>query len=167
MQKKISVVILLFTLFTSAYAAEFTIQSPAFADFTSIPKQFTCDGTNHSPPLTWQNPPDNTQSFVIIVDDPDALNGVWVHWIAINIPGDATQLAEDAKLSAPAVNGKNGWGNSRYEGPCPPRGTNRYHYRLYALDTQLKLDEGASVQDVNSAMKKHILGHCELIGLYR
>ena len=156
-----------FVLCSNGYTADFMLQSPAFAQYAPIPSQYTCDGNNQSPPLIWKNAPENTQSFAIIVDDPDAIGGLWVHWVVFNIPSQVNQLAEAVKFSDGTIEGKNGWGNARYEGPCPPRGTNRYHFRLYALDSQLKLDQTARVGDVNRAMQGHIVGHCELIGMYR
>lgn len=144
-----------------------TIESSAFNPNTTIPQQYTCDGANDSPPLTWKGGPEETKSYVLIVDDPDAPNGTWVHWLLFNIPADTHQLTEKNHIPNGAITGKNSWGNSEYGGPCPPSGRHRYFFKLYALDTVLKLDENARKEDLLNAMENHILAKAELIGLYR
>ncbi|KTD06489.1 Phosphatidylethanolamine-binding protein [Legionella gratiana] len=144
----------------------FSLESPAFKHNALIPLEYTCEGDNHPPPLIWHNPPPHTQSFVLIMDDPDAPMGVWVHWVLLNLPADYRQLRTGATLPASVITGKNSWGKSSYGGPCPPSGTHRYFFKLYALDTLLSLDKTATKQIVEKAMQQHILEHCELIGKY-
>lgn len=153
-------------LSVSGFAASLTLESPAFNGNTSIPRQYTCDGADISPPLFWQSPPVNTKSFVLIVDDPDAPSGDWVHWVLFNIPADTWLLSEAAENPVGAVTGQNSWGQASYRGPCPPSGTHHYFFRLYALDTVLNLGATADKYDVLKAMQSHILELSELIGIY-
>ncbi len=143
-----------------------SLSSPAFSANSLIPQQYTCDGTDVSPALLWQSPPENTKSFVLIFDDPDAPAGDWVHWLLFNIPADIRSLPEAAKTPAGAVSGQNSWGKIGYRGPCPPGGTHHYFFRLYALDTLLNLGANANKQDVLKAMQNHILETSELMGYY-
>ncbi|KTD21953.1 Phosphatidylethanolamine-binding protein [Legionella lansingensis] len=142
-----------------------SIESPAFANNGFIPVQYTCDGADSSPPLLWKDAPVQTKSYVLIVDDPDAPAGTWVHWVLFNIPADVKQL-NGSGLPAGAESGKNSWGKVGYGGPCPPSGTHRYFFKLYALDTVLTLTSSANKQDVLKAMQNHVLESSELIGLY-
>ncbi|WP_019218198.1 YbhB/YbcL family Raf kinase inhibitor-like protein [Legionella tunisiensis] len=141
--------------------------SPAFAANTMIPIQYTCQGADISPALLWQDAPAETKSYVLILDDPDAPSGDWVHWVVFNIPPTVQRLADDAELPAGAINGKNSWGQTGYRGPCPPSGTHRYFFKLYALDMLLTLNANATKQDVLAAMANHVLEQSELMGLYR
>ena len=141
------------------------LKSDAFLNGQSIPAKYSCIGKNISPALTWSNPPAGTQSFALIVDDPDAPAGTWVHWVLFNIPSTTTSLEESADISAVAV-GKNSSGNMRYDGPCPPSGTHRYYFKLYALDSILDLSSGASKEQLLPAMKGHILAQGELMGTF-
>jgi len=124
------------------------LTSSAFANGGNIPQIYTCDGEDISPPLSWSNPPESTGSFALIVDDPDAPLGTWVHWVFFTGPADSRSLpaelpAQD-RLSDGSLQGKNGWGNIGYGGPCPPAGsTHTYIFELYALDTTLDLEAGA------------------------
>lgn len=149
----------------------FTLKSTAFGDGESIPRKYTCDGADISPPLEWSSVPESTRSFALIADDPDAPGGTWVHWVLYHIPSSARSLIEsippDAKLSDGSMHGKNGWGNLGYAGPCPPSGTHRYFFKLYALDTMLNLGSGATKEQLVSAMKGHIIGQSELMGKYK
>jgi Raf kinase inhibitor-like YbhB/YbcL family protein len=140
-------------------------KSDAFAGGQSIPAKYTCTGTNVSPALTWSNAPAGTQSFALIVDDPDAPMGTWVHWVLYSIPATTTSLQENADTSALSV-GKNSSGNMRYDGPCPPSGTHRYFFKLYALDSTLSLSPGATKEQLLNAMKGHILAQGELMGTF-
>ncbi|HAT2065154.1 TPA: YbhB/YbcL family Raf kinase inhibitor-like protein [Legionella pneumophila] len=142
------------------------LTSPAFEHNDFIPDEFTCHGLDRPPPLAWENAPPNTKSFVIIMDDPDALGGLWVHWVLFNIPASYNELDAAIDLPDSAVSVKNSWGKTGYGGPCPPRGTHRYFFRLYALDTFLSLDEKATKKDVEYAMQGHILETSELICKY-
>lgn len=161
------IVVMLFNLTTGGYAMALSIKSPSFSQQGLIPQQYTCDGENISPPLEWDNVPDKTQSYALIVDDPDAPAGLWVHWLLFNIPLDLKHLEEGATLPAGAISGQNSWGQIGYRGPCPPSGTHRYRFKLYALDTQINLDASATKVDLDNAMMNHVIEQAELIGLFR
>ncbi|ULQ57753.1 YbhB/YbcL family Raf kinase inhibitor-like protein [Flavihumibacter rivuli] len=141
-----------------------TVTSEAFTEEGEIPHRYTCDGAGVSPPLHIGGLPEGTQSLAIIVDDPDAPVGTWVHWLAWNMP--ATQLLKEDVH--PPVQGRNDFGDNRYGGPCPPRGpAHHYHFKVYALGTQLGLGEGARKIELERAMGSHIIGFGELVGLYQ
>jgi Raf kinase inhibitor-like YbhB/YbcL family protein len=147
------------------------ISSNAFSAGQAIPKKFTCDGPDVSPKLTWNEAPAKTQSFALIMDDPDAPVGTWVHWVLFDLPADTKELAEGVakqeQLANGARQGRNDFGNIGYGGPCPPPGKpHRYFFKLYALDVKLNLKAGATKADVERAMKGHILAQAELIGRY-
>jgi Raf kinase inhibitor-like YbhB/YbcL family protein len=141
------------------------ISSPAFADNGSIPARFTCQGEDVNPRLDMEGVPPGAKSLALIMDDPDAPAGTWDHWILFNVAPATASIAEDSVPSG-AVQGRNGWGNSEYGGPCPPSGTHRYVFRLYALDTALGLGSGASKAEVERAMAGHVLAQAKLTGLY-
>ena len=145
------------------------ITSSAFSDGALIPIKYTCDGDDISPPLVWSDIPENTASFVLINDDPDAPVGTWDHWILFNLEGKTTELAENVDLSklAGVQLGRNSWRRNDYGGPCPPYGTHRYFFKLYALDIKLDLPSGSSKQDIEKAMAGHILAEAELLGRYK
>jgi Raf kinase inhibitor-like YbhB/YbcL family protein len=148
------------------------ISSSAFKDGHPIPSQYTCDGGNISPPLTWKGAPANTESFVLIVDDPDSPTGIWTHWTVFNVPSDVSELAEDfAKTHAATPSAKDGVNSFKkvgYGGPCPPAGKpHRYFFKIYALDIALDLQPGASRKDLEAAMTKHILAIGQLMGTYQ
>ncbi len=149
---------------------EITIESPAFANEGLIPSKYTCDGENISPPLKWGNFPKETKSFAIINDDPDAPMGTWVHWVIYNIPANVNSLSENIpkaeKLPNGALQGKNSWGKIGYGGPCPPSGTHRYFFKIYALDTILNLPAGATKEQVLKSMQGHILAQGSFYGKY-
>ena len=149
----------------------FELTSTAFAARESIPRKYTCDGMDISPPLEWSNPPQGTQAFALIADDPDAPIGTWVHWVLYNLPGETCALPEgvppDAKLHDGSRHGKNSWGRLGYGGPCPPSGTHRYFFKLYALDAVLDLAAGVNKERLVQAMEGHVLAQTELVGLYR
>ena len=142
------------------------ITSPAFQENENMPPLYTCDSKNINPPLQIWNVPEGTKSFALILDDPDAMmaGSTWVHWIMWNIPADTKSIGED---SAPGVQGKTDFGKAGYGGPCPPTGTHRYSFRVYALDIMPGLSEGSTVTDLIPAMQGHILGQSELVGLYQ
>lgn len=135
-----------------------------------IPRQYTCDGGDQSPPLQWDEPPPGTRSFALIADDPDAPSGTFVHWVLFNLPAEARMLPEgirpEARLADGARHGRNSWGNQGYGGPCPPGGSHRYFFKLYALDTMLDLPAGASKEQLLRAMQGHTLAETELMGVY-
>lgn len=152
-----------------------TLSSPAFKNGASIPKAHTCDGDDLSPELRWDRVPPKTRSFVLIVDDPDAPAGTWVHWVLYDIPAGLRMLpqgaAREVSSEAEGINGAS-WGVETFQrvgyyGPCPPPGKpHRYFFKLYALDAPLGLGEGATKSQVVKAMGKHVLAEAELIGLY-
>lgn len=139
-----------------------TITSEAFTADGNIPVQYTGDGDNVNPPLRIENIPKETKSLVLIVDDPDAPAGVWHHWVVWNIPPKET-IDEN---EIPGTEGLNDFGKHHYGGPCPPKGIHRYFFTVYALDTKLNLDSKSRSKKVREAMKGHILGEGELVGLY-
>jgi len=141
------------------------LTSPAFEHNQGIPSEYTCDGSDTSPELNIENVPENTKSLVLINDDPDAPVGTWDHWIVFNIPPTTTQIEKGQEPSG--IGGKNSWGKTGYGGPCPPSGTHRYFFKLYALDTELDLQEGAAKKGIESAMEGHIIEKTELIGTYK
>lgn len=148
----------------------FIISSTAFGHNENIPQKFTCDGEEISPDLEWKNYPLNTQSFVLIIDDPDAPHGTWDHFIAFNIPRNINKIEENAlnTLQKPAKIIKNSWGQHRYGGPCPPiNGPHRYFFKIYALDTMLDLSTNVSKTELIKNMAHHILTEATLIGIYK
>lgn len=146
------------------------IKSQAFAQGGLIPAKYTCDGEDVSPPLTWSGAPAGTQSFAVISDDPDAPAGTWVHWVIWNIPAGTQALEENVpKLEALPNGARQGTTDFRrlgYGGPCPPSGTHRYSFRLYALDAPLDLRSTATKRELEKAMQGHVLARAELTGKY-
>ncbi|MFC1691755.1 YbhB/YbcL family Raf kinase inhibitor-like protein [Nanoarchaeota archaeon] len=145
---------------------KFKITSSAFDYNTNIPSKYTCDGEDINPPLTIDNIPENTQSLVLIVDDPDAPIGIWHHWVVFDITSVNSIIETIPENSVPGKQGKNSRNTNDYHGPCPPSGTHRYFFKIYALDIKLNLQEGSAKQEVEQAMQGHILEQAELIGLY-
>lgn len=144
-----------------------TLSSTAFSAGGKIPDIYSCNGKDVTPDLTWSAAPVGTKSFALIVDDPDAPSGAWTHWVLFNIPASVTELAANAPVPEGALAGNNSWGRAKYNGPCPPYDKiHRYNFKLYALDTLLKLPVGASAAQVMSASEHHILGQVKLIGEY-
>lgn len=141
------------------------IKSPAFADNGKISAKYTCDGEGTSPELLISGVPESAKSLVLILDDPDAPGGTFNHWVVWNIPPTASIIKEGASVEG--ISGINSGGESGYYGPCPPSGTHRYIFKLYALDILLSLDSGAGSSDVKSAIEGHIIDQTQLIGLYR
>lgn len=153
----------------NAYAAnapaEFKIQSSAFAANKNIPAVYTCHGKNISIPLQWEGVPSGTKSLALIMDDPDAPSGLWVHWVVFNIPASTTEFKEDINDTLKNEQmGKNSWGKARYDGPCPPSGTHRYVFHLYALDDFLNVAGGITAAQLREAMRGHIIAQTQLIG---
>jgi len=152
-----------------------TITSKAFAQDAPIPKTYTCDGKDMSPPLAWSGVPDGARSLVLIVDDPDAPDPAapkmtWVHWVLYNIPVATDGLPEAipaSRLPAGTLEGRNDWKRTGYGGPCPPVGRHRYFHKLYALDTVLADLGQPTKQQLEKAMQDHILAQAELIGTYQ
>jgi Raf kinase inhibitor-like YbhB/YbcL family protein len=146
------------------------LTSTALTAGEPISQKYTCDGQDISPPLQWSDPPQGTQSFALVADDPDAPIGTWVHWVLYNLPAETRALPEavppDAELPDGSRHGENSWRRLDYGGPCPPSGTHRYFFKLYALDTTLDLAAGANKKQVLKAMERHILAQAELMGVY-
>lgn len=146
------------------------INSSVFETGAMIPGKYTCDGEDISPPLSWDGVPNGTQSLALINDDPDAPMGTWVHWVIYDIPATVKEFKEnipkEKKLSDGTLQGITDFKRIGYGGPCPPSGTHRYFFKLYALDTKLNFDSGATKKQIEDAMKGHILAQAELVGKY-
>lgn len=140
-----------------------TVSSPAFGHNTSIPRKYTCQGENINPPLSIDHIPAATKSLALLVDDPDAPGGNFDHWVVWNIVPTDT-IVEN---TIPGTEGKNDYGINHYKGPCPPSGTHRYFFKVYALDSMLELKSGNDMTAVEKKMQPHILAYGELIGLYK
>jgi hypothetical protein len=154
------------------------LTSSAFSEGEMIPAKYTCDGEDVSPPLTWADTPSGTKALALICDDPDAPGATWVHWVLFNLPPSIGGLPEGvpSEKSPPTggltgkytvYNGTTSWRRIGYNGPCPPSGTHRYFFKLYALDGPLALVNNATAKDVQAAMKGHILAETQLMGRYR
>lgn len=141
------------------------LTSSAFINNQSIPVKYTCDGQNVSPPLSISDIPNNTRSLALIMDDPDAPAGTWVHWTVWNIDPTIKEIPE-GNIPAGAVEGKTSFGKPGYGGPCPPSGTHHYIFHLYALDSTLSLNSSSTKEDLEKSMEGHILDKAELVGLY-
>ena len=139
------------------------ISSPEFKNNGFIPRKFTCQGKDVSPALIIENIPEGTKGIALIVDDPDAPVGTWVHWVVFNIP-IVSEIKED---SIPGEQGMNDFGRKDYGGPCPPSGTHRYFFKIYALDATLEASKGVNKRTLEKSMQGHILDKAELIGLYK
>ena len=147
------------------------ITSSAFTDSASIPSKYTCDGQDVSPPLAWSGVPDNARTLALIMDDPDAPNGTWTHWVIWNIPNTASSLPEGvsktASVSGGGMQGQNSWPKTGYGGPCPPPGkAHRYNFTLFALDTTLSIPDKSNAAALRAAMNGHILAQAKTIGMY-
>lgn len=149
---------------------EINVTSSAFTQGGMIPVLYTCDGRDISPPLSWTAGPAGTQSYAIIADDPDAPMGIWVHWVAYNIPASITTLpenvAKDKQLGDGTLQGINDFKDFGYGGPCPPGGTHRYFFKVYALDTVLKAGPGLTKKKLLREIEGHTLAQGELMGSY-
>lgn len=142
------------------------IGSPSFANDEMIPSKYTCDAENLNPTLTISGVPGSAKSLVLIVDDPDAPGKTWVHWTVWNIDPGTAEISENS-VPAGAVEGVTDFGMPGYDGPCPPSGTHRYFFKLYALDITLDIDPSSTVGNIEGAMEGHILDSSELVGLYQ
>lgn len=149
---------------------EIKITSTAFEEGGMIPAKYTCDEEDVSPPLAWDSEPEGTKTLALICDDPDAPMGTWVHWVLFNLPSDMNELPEnilpERELDSGARQGMNDFGRIGYGGPCPPGGTHRYYFKLYALDSVLDLEAGAKKPQLLEAMEGHILAEGQLMGKY-
>jgi hypothetical protein len=160
-----------FLPFAVAEGGTMELTSSAFSEGAMIPGKYTCDGADVSPPLNWGVPPAGTKSLALVCDDPDAPVGTWVHWVYYDIPAGTEGLPENVATDEhPAQGGTQGINDFRkigYGGPCPPGGTHRYYFKIYALDTLLNLSSGATKEQVLKAMENHIIGQAQLMGKYR
>ena len=152
-------------------AMAFQISSTTFSSGEMIPKKFTCDGPDVSPQLSWKDAPASAQSFALVMDDPDAPVGTWVHWVIYNLPANTKELPEglgkQEQLASGGLQGRNDFRKIGYGGPCPPPGKpHRYFFKLYALDAKLNPSAGANKAELERAMKDHVLGEAELMGRY-
>lgn len=150
----------------------FTLDSPQWESGGDIPSQFTCDGDNISPSLHWDAPPAGTESLSLVLEDPDAPGGTFIHWVLYDLPAGSRELPENVPqqgdLASGARQGRNSFGKIGYGGPCPPAGrAHRYYFRLYALDRKTGLGSGASRGDLDRAMRGHILAQAEYMGRYK
>ncbi len=143
----------------------FTISSPAFANDAAIPERYTCDGENISPPLTISGVPEKAKSLVLIMDDPDAPNGTWTHWVLWDIPPATGEIAE-GKVPECAVEGITSSGKPGYSGPCPPSGSHRYFFTMYALDELLRFNNQTKREELEKAMVGHLVGQEHFFGRY-
>lgn len=141
------------------------IESAAFKHSENVPQKYSCEGSDVNPPLTISDVPAGTKSLALIMDDPDAPVGTWVHWLVWNITPQTKELKENA-VPVNAVQGKNSWGRSSYGGPCPPGGTHRYFFKVYALDCLLSLTSSADVKQLEKALQTHVLAEASLMGKY-
>jgi len=183
MLKKIYFLSISFLLFFSSSAGsqskskkgeekvEIKIKSKAFKEGEMIPKKYTCDGEDISLPLSWDSVPNGTKTLALISDDPDAPMGTWVHWVIYNLPGDLKEIPENIPSNETLENGGkqgvNDFGKFGYGGPCPPGGTHRYYFKLYALDTELDLSGKVTKAQLLKAMEGHILAEGVLMGKYQ
>lgn len=145
----------------------FALKSTAFKEGGEIPKKHSCEGDDVNPLLEIRNAPDGVKSFVLIVDDPDAKGGIWDHWLLWNIEPKTQYISED-NLPSGSIQGKNSMGKPKWSGPCPPEGDgpHRYQFRIYALDTMLTLEVGATRNDLEAAMEGHVIETATLVGTY-
>jgi len=152
------------------YTMELDIRSSAFEEGELIPKKYTCDGEDVSPPLSWTQLPKETKSVALICDDPDAPMGTWVHWVLFGLSPETLELPEGISLKKEVLGGaKHGLNDFKkygYGGPCPPGGTHRYFFKLYAVDIQVDLNAGATKKEVLDTIKGHILAEGQLMGRY-
>jgi Raf kinase inhibitor-like YbhB/YbcL family protein len=144
-----------------------TLRSSAFEAGKEIPSKYTCEGNDIAPQLSWSPAPDGTKSLAVVMDDPDAPRGTWVHWVIVDLPPTATSLPEGGSLPSGARAGTNSWNRTGYGGPCPPSGRHRYFFKLYALDTALGQLAKPTKEQLESAMQGHILAQAELMGTYQ
>ena len=156
--------LLILYIMSATISTTLTIKSSAFKNNETIPSKYTCDGKNINPDITIGNIPENTESLALIVDDPDAPNRNYTHWVVWNILPSNT-IKENSR---PGIEGKNSMNENKYAGPCPSRGTHHYHFKVFALDVKLNsLPPSTNENELMNAMKKHIIASGELIGLYK
>src|SRR5579885_768885 len=146
-------------------AGGFSLTSPSFPSNGAIPPQYSCNGANQSPPLVWRDPPTGAIAFALIVRDPDAPSGDFIHWVVFDIPGGARELKAGVPRGGPPAQGNNSFGRVGYDGPCPPPGrVHHYHFQLMALDAKLGLASSATAAEVEAQAARHRLGSSEMVG---
>jgi len=148
-----------------AAGGKIKITSSAFTEGGNIPSKFACDGSNTNPPLHIEGVPADAKGLLLIVDDPDAPGGLFTHWLVWNMDPKTAEIGENSSPAA-AVQGKNDFGKSGYGGPCPPSGTHRYYFKIFALDQALGLKPGAKRAEIDASMQGHVIAHGELMGRY-
>ncbi len=154
-------------LAAAAEVPQMTLTSPSFTNGGKIPKTYSCDGGDRSPAFAWSNVPEGSRTLLLICDDPDAPGGKWVHWLFMDIPATEKGIEENGTFARSTL-GRNSWGKSVYNGPCPPPGkTHRYVFTLYALDTWLAMPRTSTKDEVEAHIQGHILGKAQLMGTYR
>jgi Raf kinase inhibitor-like YbhB/YbcL family protein len=171
-KQSFDVSIFTFTISIGGIGMSFHLSCPRFGAGETIPREFTGEGADHSPPLNWTYPPAGTQSFALVCEDPDAPRGTWIHWVLFNIPAEQRSLEEHVpaleELPTTARHGITDFKTYGYGGPAPPPGKpHRYFFRLYALDSLLKLPAGSTRSQLTAEMNGHILGEATLMGVYK
>ena len=155
---------------TQSAKPQIQLTSSAFKNGQAIPRQYTCDGIDISPPLEWKSLPKTAKTIALIADDPDAPSGTFVHWVLYNLPAENIGLVENVPptetIKGGGIQGKNGFGKIGYGGPCPPSGTHRYFFKVYALDIELALKAGATKAEVEKAAQGHMVAQGQLMGMY-
>jgi Raf kinase inhibitor-like YbhB/YbcL family protein len=155
----------------SSNVTEMKLVSNAFKEGQPIPRGYSCEGTNVSPPLEWSGVPKSAKTLALIVDDPDAPAGTWVHWVLYNLPAENIGIIESTPatetLTGGGIQGMNDFKKIGYGGPCPPSGTHRYYFKIYALDAELPLNPGATKADLEKVMEGHVVAEAQLMGTYR
>jgi Raf kinase inhibitor-like YbhB/YbcL family protein len=173
LRKLAALIILLLGLRGIAFPeSQLVLRSPAIAPGAEIPTDFACTGADRSPELAWSGAPKATVSFALVVDDPDAPGGNFIHWVAYNIPASRTSLLagmpQDVEIPGGGKNGMNSFGHIGYNGPCPPPGQiHHYRFHLYALDSMLNVDDKADAATIREALKGHVLAEAELVGTFK
>ena len=152
--------------YSQSQSLSMKLTSPAFEHNANIPPKYTCDGDNVSPPLSISEVPSAARSLVLIVDDPDAPNGDWVHWLLWNMPAQAMEIPENFVPGGETTDGTNSFNRTTYGGPCPPSGIHHYHFKLFAVDSMIDLPNTATKKEVTQAINGHIIASNDLIGLY-
>ncbi|MBU0612014.1 YbhB/YbcL family Raf kinase inhibitor-like protein [Patescibacteria group bacterium] len=151
---------------TTGYNINMQMESPSFKYGEEIPSKFTCDGEGVNPSLVLKNVPKEAKSLALVVYDPDAPSGTWIHWLVWNISPETSDINENS-IPAGAVVGENSWPRNSYGGPCPPDGSHRYFFKIYALNTTLNIPENSKFQDLENSIKDHVLAEAELMGRYK
>lgn len=167
MQKKCLIAIGLLSLLWIDNSMAFELVSNVIKQGEKIPSQYTCDGNDFAPSIAWKDVPAGSVSLVLIMDDPDAPAGTWDHWVVYNLPVNSFLPEASKELPQSALYGKNSWYKEAYGGPCPPDKEHRYVFKLYAIDTKLPNRAGMTKQEIENAIKGHVLASTELVAKYQ